>query len=354
MAKSLPVEQVSCTECLATVEAAPKLDFLGLNLFSCPSCQKTFRYPMSASRRRTYIGLSLLVALAAAAMYLVAGLLPLPGVLSIALLLGLNRDSKVRKKVEQVISETEGEGGPTPAEMDAQMRSEMPAEPAEMPADVIAKKGKRKHSDSPVPLVVSMPGLASMEREAEKEPVSAASAPAQAPAAAQSPAAAPAPSPAPAPAPAPAPVEPPAGMRFRADAPPSPIGDPLGTHEARTPSARAQTSPAPAHAPEQAPVHHEVPASPARHPVPPSVSSSSDDNGLLAPLGRAEKVDGPDRVEAPVEAQKEAPVDDLDDLDPAPRETSRQITSEAVGLRAESWTLSGRTTKRKRKSFRRG
>jgi hypothetical protein len=99
MAKQLPVESVVCTECHQPVEAAPQLDLLGLYKFSCPHCSKTFRYPMSEARRRAYVVATVVFAVASVAYFVVTHAAPLPGVLPLAIALGLYRDQKVRNKV---------------------------------------------------------------------------------------------------------------------------------------------------------------------------------------------------------------------------------------------------------------
>ncbi|MFN2545028.1 MAG: hypothetical protein ABR600_10750 [Actinomycetota bacterium] len=107
MAKNLPVEHVTCTECGSEVEAAPKLNFLGLYRFECPRCEKAFLYPMSARRRKAYLGLSIFFGLVSVAVFLKTGAAPIPGVLPVLIALGLYRDSKVRRKVMSVNDEPE-------------------------------------------------------------------------------------------------------------------------------------------------------------------------------------------------------------------------------------------------------
>jgi predicted RNA-binding Zn-ribbon protein involved in translation (DUF1610 family) len=97
--KKLPVQNVTCTECHSHVEAAPRHSFLGLPKFECPRCGKAFLYPMTARRRKAYVGIAVFFGLLFVAVIVVAHVLPIPGILPVAAVAGLVQDSNARKKV---------------------------------------------------------------------------------------------------------------------------------------------------------------------------------------------------------------------------------------------------------------
>jgi hypothetical protein len=280
MAKSLPVEDVVCSECLSQVEAAPKLTFLGLKRFSCPSCLKDFTYPMSDGRRRGYIVATAVLALATAAGYVLAHVLPLAGILPLGILLGLNQDAKARKRMAR---ETEA-------------ASEEPSTPAtqELPVVGMDPAAPNPLTSLAMPPAPGAPGTRS-----------------------------------PKPAPEPEPEERYVTVPLGAHTLPSPIGDPLGVHGGHTATSRHRfpSAPAPAHAAPPAPA-------PAASPPPKQHSPEPMRAPRVEPATVADhRVEHVEHVEQPDQ----------------PEETAREVIAPALGLKAESWTLSGG----KRKSFRR-
>jgi predicted RNA-binding Zn-ribbon protein involved in translation (DUF1610 family) len=99
MAKLLPVRTVVCTGCRARIQASPRYTFLGLFRFTCPRCGQGFLYPMSARRRKWYIGVAVVFTVLSLALLAFAGQVALPGILPIAAVIALVQDSSARKRV---------------------------------------------------------------------------------------------------------------------------------------------------------------------------------------------------------------------------------------------------------------
>jgi hypothetical protein len=101
MAKKLPPQSVLCTTCHARFEAAPRHTFLGLYRFTCPHCSSKVVYPMSARRRKWYIGIAIFFAAMCGLVIVAARAIPIPGILPVGVVVGLIQDSNARSKVRE-------------------------------------------------------------------------------------------------------------------------------------------------------------------------------------------------------------------------------------------------------------
>ena len=99
MARTLPVQDATCTNCRARFQANPKRTFFNLRRFTCAHCHQTFLYPMPDRSRKVYWGIVWNFGVLIAGLWLVAGVILIPGFWPLAVGFGLWRDTIVRKKV---------------------------------------------------------------------------------------------------------------------------------------------------------------------------------------------------------------------------------------------------------------
>ena len=108
MARTLPVQDATCTNCRARFQASPKRTFFNLRRFTCVSCKQTFLYPMPDRARKVYWGIVWTFGVLIAVLWLVAGVILIPGFWPLAVGFGLWRYTIVRKT-----RRTSGHGGLT-------------------------------------------------------------------------------------------------------------------------------------------------------------------------------------------------------------------------------------------------
>jgi predicted RNA-binding Zn-ribbon protein involved in translation (DUF1610 family) len=87
-----------CRSCGARFRSSPKRTFLGFQRFVCPDCGTEMLYPLTNGYRTTYwvivvfMGLSVIGSLA-------EGNVAFPGLLGVAVIVGLVRDRRIQKEV---------------------------------------------------------------------------------------------------------------------------------------------------------------------------------------------------------------------------------------------------------------
>ena len=80
------------------MRAVPKRSFLGFLKFTCPSCRKTFLYPLTRGYRIAYWIVVVLVGVACI-VGLILGEVVAPGLLAIAAAIALAKDHSVKTRV---------------------------------------------------------------------------------------------------------------------------------------------------------------------------------------------------------------------------------------------------------------
>jgi hypothetical protein len=100
LAKSEPEVDAACTRCSTRFRGRPKLTFLGFQKLSCPNCSQTVLLPLRPGYRITYwVIMGLMVLGAINALY--QGGIPVPGLLGIAALVGIVKDIRLRRRLEE-------------------------------------------------------------------------------------------------------------------------------------------------------------------------------------------------------------------------------------------------------------
>jgi hypothetical protein len=92
--------QVLCPNCSATVEAQPKVNFLGFPKFMCTSCHSVATHPLSTARLAFY-ALIALAAIGWSVKIAVAGGLPIMGIIPALMLAAVIIDFGVRSRMKQ-------------------------------------------------------------------------------------------------------------------------------------------------------------------------------------------------------------------------------------------------------------
>lgn len=101
---SLPAIDVICQNCSHSFTAVPKRSFLGFQKVACPSCGKKSIYPLTQGYRVTYwvlIALMIVWFLGT----LSKGDIAVPGILGVAIIVALIKDSSIKKKVKALEDE---------------------------------------------------------------------------------------------------------------------------------------------------------------------------------------------------------------------------------------------------------
>ena len=98
LAKSEPEVEASCNRCRTRFRGRPKLTFLGFQQLRCPNCQQEVLLPLRPGYRITYwviIGLMVLGSINVAS----KDGIPIPGLLGIAVLIGIVKDVQLRRRL---------------------------------------------------------------------------------------------------------------------------------------------------------------------------------------------------------------------------------------------------------------
>lgn len=98
LAKSEPEVDVVCNGCSTRFRGRPTLTFLGFRKVICPNCSQTVLLPLRPGYRITYwviMGLMVLSAIDAVS----KGGIPVPGLLGIAVLIGVVKDIRLRRRI---------------------------------------------------------------------------------------------------------------------------------------------------------------------------------------------------------------------------------------------------------------
>src|SRR2546421_10052510 len=98
MARTLPVQDATCTNCRARFQASPKRTFFNLRRFTCVSCKQTFLYPMPDRARKVYWGIVWTFGVLIAVLWLAARGIPPPGFSPLALPVVFLRPTHTRNK----------------------------------------------------------------------------------------------------------------------------------------------------------------------------------------------------------------------------------------------------------------
>lgn len=98
LAKSEPEVEAACNRCRTRFRGTPKLTFLGFQKLSCSGCQQKVLLPLRSSYRITYWVIMGLVALGSINVVSKGGI-PIPGLLGIAVLIGLVKDIRLRRRL---------------------------------------------------------------------------------------------------------------------------------------------------------------------------------------------------------------------------------------------------------------
>jgi predicted RNA-binding Zn-ribbon protein involved in translation (DUF1610 family) len=97
--KKLPIQNAVCTNCRTRVQAAPKVNLMGLHKFTCPNCGKPFLYPMPDRRRNWYIGFGVAFLVLFVVLLLTTRRIAFPGVIPVAAIIAVIQNASVRRKV---------------------------------------------------------------------------------------------------------------------------------------------------------------------------------------------------------------------------------------------------------------
>jgi len=95
---ALPEMDAICRSCGSHFRAVPTRSFLGFQKLKCPTCSKDVLYPLTSGYRTTYWIIVGLMALAILG-NLSEGRIAFPGLLGIAVIIGLVSDARIRKEV---------------------------------------------------------------------------------------------------------------------------------------------------------------------------------------------------------------------------------------------------------------
>lgn len=98
LAQSEPEVDAVCDKCRTRFRGKPKLTFLGFQKLSCPNCLQTVLLPLRPGYRITYwviTGLMVVGAINAVS----KGGIPVPGLLGIAVLIGVVKDIRLRRRL---------------------------------------------------------------------------------------------------------------------------------------------------------------------------------------------------------------------------------------------------------------
>jgi hypothetical protein len=90
--------KVLCPECTQTVEAQPKVNFLGFPKFMCTSCHRVATHPLSTARLVFY-ALIAVVAIGWSVKVAVGGAIPIMGVIPALMLAAVIIDFGVRSRM---------------------------------------------------------------------------------------------------------------------------------------------------------------------------------------------------------------------------------------------------------------
>jgi hypothetical protein len=94
----LPVISTTCMSCGTQFSAEPTRTFLGFQRITCPKCTKDVLFPLTSGYRITYWVILIIMVLSAIG-YLSKGEIPIPGLLGVAVIIGLIKDMRIRKRV---------------------------------------------------------------------------------------------------------------------------------------------------------------------------------------------------------------------------------------------------------------
>ncbi len=104
VAKGLQSQEVVCTECYSTFNAAPKRSFGGFLKFVCPKCHESVLYPLMPRSRKGYWMLFILMAILAV-MVIAEGGIPIPGLVGIGVIFALIKDACIKKRVQAALDQ---------------------------------------------------------------------------------------------------------------------------------------------------------------------------------------------------------------------------------------------------------
>jgi|SRR3954447_14461163 DNA-directed RNA polymerase subunit RPC12/RpoP len=88
----------ACTSCGTQFRAKPTRSFLGFQRLTCPNCAHEVLYPLTPGYRITYWAILALM-IVGAIVNLAEGAIPIPGLLGIAVVIGIVKDVQIRKRI---------------------------------------------------------------------------------------------------------------------------------------------------------------------------------------------------------------------------------------------------------------
>lgn len=88
----------TCTSCGTQFRGKPTRSFLGFQRLTCPNCAQEVLYPLTSGYRITYwVILALMIVITV--VNLAEGAITVPGLLGIAVIVGIVKDIQIRKRV---------------------------------------------------------------------------------------------------------------------------------------------------------------------------------------------------------------------------------------------------------------